>query len=139
MIRLFTFLLLLSTLNVSGQSEERAIREVMAIQEECWNDGDLECFMGGYWKSDQLIFIGSSGINYGWQKTLDNYKKSYPTKEAMGILKFEILQMEPLSEDFWSVIGQWTLTRKNDNPSGHFSLIFRLIGDEWLIISDHSS
>jgi hypothetical protein len=139
MIRIITLALLISAFNAAGQNGEKAIREVMEIQEECWNNGDLECFMEGYWKSEKLVFIGSTGVNYGWQKTLDNYKKSYPTKEKMGKLTFDILIMEPLSEDFWSVIGKWSLKRTEDEPSGHFSLIFRLIGDEWVIVSDHSS
>ncbi len=138
-MRLLTISLLFCAISVSGQNEEKEIREVMTLQEECWNEGDLECFMEGYWKSEKLVFIGSSGVNYGWQKTLDNYKRSYPTKEKMGKLTFEIIIMEPLSEDFWSVIGKWSLERKDDNPNGHFSLIFRLIGDEWVIVSDHSS
>lgn len=121
------------------QHDEQLIRQVLADQQECWNQGDLECFMEGYWKSDELVFIGKSGLTYGWQRTLDNYKKSYPTKEAMGILTFEILITEPISEDFWSVIGKWSLKRKNDSPGGHFSLIFRRLGEDWVIVSDHSS
>ena len=119
--------------------DERAIRDVLSRQQECWNAGDLECFMEGYWKSDQLVFIGSSGVTYGWQKTLDNYKKNYPDKKAMGQLTFELIIVEPLSDDFWTVIGKWSLKRDNDNPNGHFSLIFRRLGDEWVIVSDHSS
>ncbi len=119
--------------------DERAIRDVLSRQQECWNNGDLECFMEGYWKSDQLVFIGSSGVTYGWQKTLDNYKKSYPSKAAMGKLTFDLIIVEPLSEDFWTVIGKWSLQRDSDNPNGHFSLIFRRLGDEWVIVSDHSS
>lgn len=139
MIRLLILLLLFFATDLIAQNEEKEIREVMALQEHCWNEGDLECFMEGYWKSEQLVFIGSSGVNYGWQETLDNYKKGYPTKEKMGTLTFDILIIEPLSKDFWSVIGKWSLERETDNPNGHFSLIFRLIGDEWLIVSDHSS
>ncbi|MEO9483600.1 MAG: nuclear transport factor 2 family protein [Ekhidna sp.] len=119
--------------------DEQAIREVLSQQQSCWNEGDLECFMEGYWKSDQLIFIGSAGITYGWQKTLDNYKRNYPDKKAMGKLSFELIIVEPLSDDFWTVIGKWNLQRENDNPKGHFSLLFRRLGDEWVIVSDHSS
>ena len=119
--------------------DERAIRNVLAQQEECWNNGDLECFMEGYWKSDQLVFIGKSGVTYGWQKTLDNYKKSYPDKDAMGELSFKLLIVEPLSNDFWTVIGKWSLQRTNDNPNGYFTLLFRRLGDEWVIVSDHTS
>ncbi|SNT04747.1 Ketosteroid isomerase homolog [Ekhidna lutea] len=136
----FSLFLTLISISLSAQNpDERAIREVLAMQQECWNDGDLECFMEGYWKSDQLVFIGSKGVTYGWQATLDNYKKSYPDKEKMGILTFDLISLEPLSEDFWTVIGKWSLKRKSDNPNGHFSLIFRRLGDEWVIVSDHSS
>ncbi len=119
--------------------EERDIRNVLDQQQECWNDGDLECFMEGYWKSDQLVFIGSKGVTYGWKNTLENYKNNYPNKELMGSLSFELIQLEPLSDDFWTVIGKWNLKRENDNPMGHFTLIFRRLDNEWVIVSDHSS
>ncbi|MEQ9467623.1 MAG: nuclear transport factor 2 family protein [Ekhidna sp.] len=140
-MRKIGIILLLTTTQAFSQQnpDERAIREVLAQQEECWNAGDLECFMEGYWKSDQLVFIGSKGLTYGWQQTLDNYKKSYPDKSAMGELTFDLIILEPLSDDFWSVIGKWSLKRKSDNPSGHFSLLFRRLGNDWVIVSDHSS
>jgi len=133
------FLITLSFQASTQNTDERTIREVLSNQVDCWNAGDLECFMEGYWKSDDLIFIGSKGVTYGWQKTLDNYKKSYPDKAAMGTLTFDLILLEPLSEDFWSVIGKWTLKRKQDEPTGHFTLIFRRLGNDWVIVSDHSS
>ena len=135
-----TALILLFPALISAQNQdEQQIRQVINEQQTCWNAGDLECFMESYWKSDDLVFIGSRGVTYGWQNTLDNYKKSYPTKELMGTLSLELLILEPLSEDFWSVIGRWSLQRESDNPQGHFSLIFRKLGNDWVIVSDHSS
>jgi len=120
-------------------ADEAAIRETLAMQQECWNKGDLECFMEGYWKSENLVFVGSRGVIYGWEQTLSNYQKSYPSKEKMGQLEFNLISLEPLSEDFWSVIGKWSLERSADSLSGHFTLIFRKFGNEWLIVQDHSS
>ncbi|MEQ9403135.1 MAG: nuclear transport factor 2 family protein [Cyclobacteriaceae bacterium] len=137
-MRLICIYLLFFSSQIWAQ-EEREIREVMDRQVECWNSGDLECFMEGYWKSDKLVFIGSKGLTYGWDTTLDNYKKSYPDKAAMGTLTFEIKIIEPLSDEFWFVVGKWNLQRKEDNPNGHFSLIFRKLDNEWVIVSDHSS
>lgn len=136
---LLTPLLLFCSIFSIAQTPENAIREAMAEQEKCWNAGDLECFMKGYWQSEELVFIGSKGLTYGWQKTLDNYKVSYPNKEAMGTLQFTLQIVEPLSEDFWFVVGKWKLTRENDEPGGHFSLIWRNIDGEWVIVSDHTS
>ena len=139
MIKLAALILLFPALIAAQNQDEQQIRQVINEQQTCWNAGDLECFMESYWKSDDLVFIGSRGVTYGWQNTLDNYKKSYPTKELMGTLSLELLILEPLSEDFWSVIGRWSLQRESDNPQGHFSLIFRKLGNAWVIVSDHSS
>ena len=139
MIKLAALILLFPALIAAQNQDEQQIRQVINEQQTCWNAGDLECFMESYWKSDDLVFIGSRGVTYGWQNTLDNYKKSYPTKELIGTLSLELLILEPLSEDFWSVIGRWSLQRESDNPQGHFSLIFRKLGNAWVIVSDHSS
>ncbi|GAB4251729.1 MAG: hypothetical protein Kow0079_05930 [Vicingaceae bacterium] len=66
----------------------------MHQQEVAWNNGNIEGFMKGYWESDSLKFVGKNGIKYGWQNTLENYKKSYPDKATMGILKFDVIQLE---------------------------------------------
>ena len=122
-----------------SQSPEEEIRRVMADQERCWNQGDLDCFMEGYWKSENLVFIGSKGLVYGWETTLNSYKKSYPDKATMGQLTFDIKVIEPLEGDHWFVIGKWSLERDKGDVSGHYSLIWRNIDNKWVIIADHSS
>ena len=119
--------------------DDDVIREILRRQTSCWNEGDLECFMNGYWKSDQLMFIGSKGLTYGWQATLENYKKGYPDKESMGILLFTILELISISPDAYFCVGKWHLTRTNGNLEGHFSLLWRKIDGEWVIVADHSS
>lgn len=118
-----------------------SIQAVMIRQENAWNEGAIDQFMIGYWESDSLKFIGKTGLNYGWEKTLLNYKKSYPSVDEMGILHFNNLSIDVLSENIALVIGEWKLQRDKlgDTLQGHYSLIWRRIGDEWVIISDHSS
>ncbi|MFY0687318.1 MAG: nuclear transport factor 2 family protein [Cyclobacteriaceae bacterium] len=122
-----------------AQSDEDLIREKMTQQEVCWNAGDLDCFMETYWNSEQLLFIGSKGLTYGWQQTLDNYRKGYPNKEAMGKLSFDLKKFEKLSKNHWFVVGQWKLSRSIGDLDGHFSLIWKKFNGEWLIVADHSS
>jgi ketosteroid isomerase-like protein len=96
--------------------------------------------MKGYWKSDSLMFIGKSGVTYGYNNTLENYKKGYPTRDAMGILKFTILKVEKISADAYFVVGKWHLTReKVGDVEGHYTLLFKQIKGEWVIVADHSS
>jgi len=124
---------------IKKNKEELLIRKVLDDQIIAWNRGDLEQYMSGYWKSDSLRFIGKSGLKYGWQNTLNNYKKSYPDKASMGILVFNVLSVELFSPDIAFVIGLWKLTRDAGNIDGVFSLVFRKINGQWLIVCDHSS
>jgi uncharacterized protein (TIGR02246 family) len=121
------------------QSEEGAIRKLLATQTEAWNRGDIEGFMQTYWKSDSLLFIGKNGVKRGWQQTLANYKKSYPDTAAMGQLSFDILVVKPLSPEYYYVVGKWMLARTAGNLSGHYDLLLRKIKGQWLIVADHSS
>jgi len=120
------------------KSQVNQVINLMQEQETAWNQGDIESFMQHYWHNDSLQFIGKKGITYGWQKTYDNYKKSYPTKEAMGLLKFKILQANLLANDAIYVVGSWQLSKESP-VGGHFTLLWRKIGGKWLIVSDHTS
>jgi ketosteroid isomerase-like protein len=110
----------------------------MTAQSAAWNRGDIEGFMRGYWNSEKLVFVGSR-VTRGWQPTLDNYKRSYPTREAMGTLTFSELEVTVLSKDAAVVLGSWALQRANDNPKGKFTLIFRKFKDGWRIVHDHTT
>lgn len=139
MKRLLSILLLLSFTSLKVLGQEAEIRALLNKQTEAWNRGDLEGFMEGYWKNDSLMFIGKSGITYGWQKTLDNYKKGYPDRTAMGTLTFTLIQMKPLSKKYFSVVGKWHLKRTIGDLSGHYTLLLKKIKGEWVVIADHSS
>ena len=119
--------------------DEQAILSAIQIQKSAWNRGDLPGFMETYWKNDSLMFIGKTGVTYGWQNTLNNYKKGYPDTASMGRLDFDILHVKRLSVLYFSVVGKWRLTRSIGDVGGHFTLLFKKIKNKWQIVSDHSS
>jgi len=119
--------------------DELTIRKVLDDQVKAWNQGNIEGFMQGYWKNDSLMFIGKSGINWGWQKTLENYKERYPDTTAMGKLSFDIILVKRLSPEYYYVVGKWLLNRSIGDLGGHYNLLFRKINGKWFIIADHSS
>lgn len=118
--------------------EKGKIISLLFAQRDAWNKGDLEGYMNGYWKSDSLKFIGSRGITYGWKNTLDNYRKGYPDKTAMGQLEFSSLQVDVNGNSAF-VIGRWKLTREKDTPQGYFTLLCKKIKNKWCVVVDHSS
>lgn len=114
------------------------VLDLMKAQEQAWNAGDLEGFMIPYENSDSLMFVGSKGITYGWNNTLQRYKTSYPDKASMGELSFTIIKAEQLSPEYIYVMGKWSL-KKEKAASGHFTLIWKKRKGLWKIVSDHSS
>jgi hypothetical protein len=135
----FSYLVNAQTKLNTANADETLIRAILETQRQAWNDGNIEKFMETYWKSDSLMFIGKSGVTYGWQNTMDNYKKGYPDTAAMGKLKFDILEVKRLSVMYFFVVGKWHLTRSIGDVGGHFNLIIKKVKNKWVIVADHSS
>ena len=118
-------------------TEIKAIKEILNAQKECWNNGDIDGFMEGYWNSEELIFTSlNHKPAFGWENTLERYKNSYPTKESMGKLKFEFLDLKLISKNTASLKGKWELIRESDNPNGLFWLDLQKFNKKWLITKD---
>jgi hypothetical protein len=120
------------------EDDKAAILKVMNNQEIAWSQNDLDSFMEGYYQSDSLKFYGKSGLTKGWQQTLDTYKKGYPSKDHSGTLYFKILDISPIENQSYWVMGSYVLNRNIGNSSGVFMIIFKKIEDEWKIVADMS-
>ncbi|MFQ5706116.1 MAG: YybH family protein [bacterium] len=124
---------------VSVGAVKTAVKAVMEQQVEAWNAGDVEGFVRGYARSDSLRFASGGQVSYGWQTLLDRYKRGYPDKAAMGQLKFSQVDISVLSGDAAMVFGKWELQRREDQPWGYFTLLFRKTEAGWRIFHDHTS
>ncbi|HXE31212.1 MAG TPA: AtzH-like domain-containing protein [Terriglobales bacterium] len=133
---------LLGALCASGQAGSgagAAIRQVMAEQQAAWNRGDIPGFMQGYWRSPQTEFIGAGGITRGWQTVRDRYRARYPSRAAMGQLRYTNLRVTVLDAAAAYVTGNFALLRAHDHPHGVFTLLFRKFPEGWRIVSDHTT
>ena len=132
--------LILAIPDLRAQSRaERSVRLILDQQTAAWNRGDLEGFMHGYWESDSLMYIGKSGVTYGYASTLASYRRNYGDTARMGKLRFDLIQVRRLSPRYFHVVGKWSLKRSAGDVGGHYTLLFRKIRGEWVIVSDHSS
>jgi len=147
---LFSFVFFITTVVLAfGQEKEisssnytisvKEITDMLNKDAKHWSEGNIEAFMESYIKSDSLVFVGSRGLTYGWQQTLENYKKGYPTKEHMGQLSFDLIEFKQLASDIFFVIGKYNLKRTVGDASGYFSILLKKMDGKWKIIADHSS
>jgi uncharacterized protein (TIGR02246 family) len=122
--------------------QDSEIRSILKQSEDAWNRGDLVTFASYYEDSPQTTFIGREVTRGGTQAILERYRKSYPTRDAMGALTFSGIEVRPLAKDVALVTGQFFLKRTpagGGDASGRFTLVVRKTRAGWKIIHDHSS
>jgi ketosteroid isomerase-like protein len=145
MRKVFVFLFIVGINYLGAQSPEETIRNVMKIQSDAWNTGDIDGFMKYYWNNEDLTFVSKRGVSKGWQQVYNNYKKGYPDKSAMGKLTFDKLEFDKMSGIAYMVTGSWYLEyepvkdAERENVGGWFTLIFKKFKKDWLIVYDHTS
>jgi uncharacterized protein (TIGR02246 family) len=137
-------LLLLATTSFADDTVVKPVQQVLDAQVVAWNRGDLEGFMAGYWKSEELTFQSGKDVTKGWQATMDRYRKRYKAEgKEMGTLVFRNVVVKPLAANVCYVTGEWDLTlpkeKEKENPKGLFTLIVKKTADGWKIVHDHTS
>ncbi len=115
------------------------IQSVLTAQQDAWNHGDIDAFMGGYARSASTVFVSGDEVTRGWETVRDRYRVKYSDRAKMGTLSFSDIEVTMLSPDAAVVLGRWRLKRVNDEPHGRFTLIFKRQPEGWRIVHDHTS
>jgi uncharacterized protein (TIGR02246 family) len=125
---------------VFAQTQE--VQKVLKDSEAAWNRGDLVAFASYYEDSPETTFIGREVVRGGVQAILARYRRTYPTREAMGALAFSEIEVRPLADGVALATGKFSLERTaagGGNASGRFTLILKRTPAGWKIIHDHTS
>jgi ketosteroid isomerase-like protein len=135
----------------SPTPDDTAIRAAMDAQAAAWNRADIPAFMQTYENSPDTTFIGTT-LRKGYGPILERYKANYTTKEQMGILTFDHIEIRLLpsscnpsqtSAEYAVVTGTFHLERtakgEAKKDDGIFSLVWRKGPTSWKILLDHTS
>jgi uncharacterized protein (TIGR02246 family) len=133
---LFVFALL-----VSAAEPAADIRAVLDVQAAAWNRGDLDAFVQPYKNASDITFVGKA-VSRGFDGILARYKSAYGSREKMGVLKFDEVEIRLLGKTHALVLGRFHLTRTaagGGDASGRYTLVFEKTSQGWKIIHDHTS
>src|ERR1700733_1510011 len=75
--------------------QELDVMKVLVAQEDAWNKGDLAGFASSYKDAPDTLFI-TRQVSRGYAGLIDEYKRDYPTRAAMGTLAFSELEVRTL-------------------------------------------
>jgi uncharacterized protein (TIGR02246 family) len=135
------WLLLLASMPLLFAQNE-PVQKLMKDSEAAWNRGDLPAFASYYEDSPDTTFMGREVVRGGTQAILERYRRSYPTREAMGTLTFSEIVVRPLADGLALVTGKFALQRTKEgggDASGRYTLVVRRTPSGWKIIHDHTS
>jgi ketosteroid isomerase-like protein len=121
--------------------EAGAILSLLHRQEADWNRGDLDAFATGYKNSPDILFMGRT-IRRGYAQMLAGYRKSFPTREAMGTLSFSALAVQRLDDHFATVTGRFHLERTaagGGDAGGYYLLVVEKTPAGWKIVRDDTT
>lgn len=132
------FLFSAHTAAYSQSKDEKAILDLMRLEEEVWSNGDIEGYVNLYAPEDSTRMILTRGAVYGKDSILAFYKKYWP-KERMGKLKLDGERLERLSDQYYYVSGYFHVSYPDGRTiNGRFSGLMKKIKGKWYIYTDHS-
>lgn len=121
------------------RTPREVVRATLMAQAAAWNEGDLDGFMNGYWKSDELKFVSGVNITKGWSATQKRYRDRYAGGEGLGQLSFDNIDVKMITDDVAVTTGRFNLDHNGETSTGVFSLVLRRDDGAWRIVHDHTS
>jgi len=137
-LSLLSLILLAASSAFSQGKDEKKIREVIRLELETWNKGDLKGYVDLYAPVDSVRMLYNGGAVYGKDNILAFYQKYWP-KDKMGQLSFTDVKLERLSSKYYFTSGHFHV-KQNDGKEikGRFSGLMKKIKGKWYLYTDHS-
>lgn len=144
-LAIFLYFVIVSSLSATSKTKDASpqdgVKDLLTMQSEAWNNGDLDKFLTGYVNSNEISYVSSESEVWGYEALRQRYVKKYgESRDTMGELSFSDLKVQSLGAENALCIGHWHLKREGkDTLNGIFSLVLVKTKSGWKILHDHTS
>lgn len=122
-----------------GAETTQSVSELIQTQIADWNRGDVEAYMRGYRRSDDLRFATDGYVKRGFDEVLARYRNDYADRASMGQLSVSDLEITELGADAAIAFGGWAVKTADSTYCGLFTLTLRRFDEGWRITQEHTS
>jgi ketosteroid isomerase-like protein len=109
------------------------IEALLSQSAAAWSAGNLDAFMACYEEAPDTLYWSETRLIIGYTAIRTMYAERFA--QAMGSLKFKVLQVKPIENSHALAIGSFCL----DERTGNWSLLLRKTERGWRISADHTS
>ncbi len=121
------------------EAAHRGIRARMDAAIDAWNRGDIEGYLEGYLDSGETRMASGAQVIRGKDAIANGFRARYTTPATMGTFEQSDMEIELLGETDALVFARWRHTVDRTVQEGVFTVHLRKIGDDWYVVSDHTS
>jgi ketosteroid isomerase-like protein len=125
-----------------ADSLHASIEKALDASAAAWTAGDLETFMKLYEHSPTVRYINPKGVTVGYDAIQSMYAARFHSGNgaSMGQLSLQLIDVKEVGPNYAFVIGRYSLKpATGDTVSGITTLLFHKVGQQWLIVVDHTS
>jgi hypothetical protein len=127
--------------STASKPDSQLVYEILLKMLDRWNAHDLDGYLDLYWRSPELLVVIDAEQFNGWQQLHDSYLNGYPDRSSMGFIEPKRIQVKLLKPDFAVALTWWSVTFPNSKQEvvGNSTMNLQKIGDDWKIITSHTS
>jgi hypothetical protein len=123
------------------RSPAKEVALALTRDAELWNARDLTGYLACYWNSPKCLLVDESGVEEGFPRIADSYRKTYANPESMGKMKIDRLKIRMIRPDLALAVSVWSITLLNSDRStvGIATTLLGKFGSDWKIVTSHVS
>lgn len=102
----------LDSINADPSANETVVQQVYQLvlkMVDRWNHQDIDGYMAGFWKSEDLLTVIESEVHWGWSDLYNSYARGYPDRKKMGQMDLQRLQVRSSTPDTAVALCWWRI------------------------------
>lgn len=118
---------------------EKEIYEQMTKMLDAWNRHDLDAYLDGFLRSDDIVLVVEGESIRGWDLLSKAFHSGYPNPSEMGTVTFDRMQVQMLGPDLGFVLVWYTIAFPKKKQFGTDTIIMKKVAAGWREMSSHTS
>ena len=134
----------LDSINAEPGASKTVVQQVYQMilkMVDCWNKHDLDGYMNGFWKSEDLLAVIESEVHWGWSDLSASFHRGYPDRDKMGKIDLQRLQIRSSTPDTAVALCWWRIVppRGGTPVFATDTMQLQKFSEGWRITVEHSS
>jgi hypothetical protein len=125
----------------AGKTVVQQVYQLILKMVDSWNKHDLDGYMSGFWKSDDLLAVIESEVHWGWSDLSASFHRGYPDRDKMGKIDLQRLQIRSATPDTAVALCWWRILPPRGGSPVFVTDTMQLqkFTEGWRITVEHSS